>query len=450
MLAGFPSAGLASAPLLKVSPNKRFLVKEDGSPFFYLGDTAWELFHRLNRDETDFYLSNRVDKGFTVIQAVVLAEFDGLTVPNAYGHRPLRNNDPAKPDEAYFKDVDYVVNKAEALGLYVGMLPTWGDKWTKKWGVGPEIFTPANAEAYGRFLGRRYKDKPIIWILGGDRNPENDGHFAIIRALAKGLKQGDGGRHLVTYHPQGSGNSSKWFHGDAWLDFNMFQSGHASANIPNYRFTSTNYNLTPIKPTLDGEPRYEDHPINWKPANGWFDDWDTRQALYWSVLSGACGHTYGNHNIWQFWQPDRKPISSARTEWRKAIDQPGAFQMGYARKLLESRPYQKLVPDQSLLTGEPGEGAEYLCAASASDGSFGLVYTPMGKSFSLKVGKFVGSRIKAQWFDPRDGSLKLIGEFPTLGAQQFTPPSQGRGNDWLLVVDASTQKAGGPGIFPKP
>jgi len=197
----------AAAPQLKVSPNKRYLVKEDGSPFFYLGDTAWELFHRLKREEADFYLSNRVAKGFNVIQAVVLAEFDGLTVPNAYGHLPLQNNDPAKPVEAYFKEVDYVVDKAERLGLYIGMLPTWGDKWNKKWGVGPEIFTPANAEAYGRFLGRRYRDKPVIWILGGDRNPENDLHLAIIRAMAKGLKKGDGGKHLITFHPQGGGNS---------------------------------------------------------------------------------------------------------------------------------------------------------------------------------------------------------------------------------------------------
>jgi len=38
---------------LKINDNKRFIVKVDGSPFFYLGDTAWELFHRLNREEAD-------------------------------------------------------------------------------------------------------------------------------------------------------------------------------------------------------------------------------------------------------------------------------------------------------------------------------------------------------------------------------------------------------------
>src|SRR5664279_3518491 len=63
---------------LKISENKRFLVFEDGTPFFYLGDTGWELFHRLNMEDVEKYLENRRAKGFTVIQAVALAEFDGL------------------------------------------------------------------------------------------------------------------------------------------------------------------------------------------------------------------------------------------------------------------------------------------------------------------------------------------------------------------------------------
>src|SRR3982751_3419367 len=167
-------------PRLEVSDNKRFLVTEDGRPFFWLGDTAWELFHRLNREDADRYLRNRASLRFTVIQAVALAEFDGLTAPNAYGETPLRNNDPAQPNEAYFAHVDWIVARANALGLYVGFLPTWGDKWNIKRGVGPEIFTPENAERYGAWLGRRYKDDGVIWILGGDRPIESEVHREII------------------------------------------------------------------------------------------------------------------------------------------------------------------------------------------------------------------------------------------------------------------------------
>ncbi|MDZ7604650.1 MAG: DUF4038 domain-containing protein [Cyclobacteriaceae bacterium] len=85
---------LAISPLfsqqLRVSDNNRFLVYPDGKPFFWLGDTAWELFHRLTREEADLSLKNRAEKGFTVIQAVALAELDGLHDPNPYGRFPWK------------------------------------------------------------------------------------------------------------------------------------------------------------------------------------------------------------------------------------------------------------------------------------------------------------------------------------------------------------------------
>ncbi len=136
-----PSVDFSHGPL-RVSKNGRFLEHRDGTPFLYLGDTAWELFHRLTREEAERYLELRRAQGFTVIQAVVLAEFDGLTVPNAYGALPLQKNDPRQPNEAYFAHVDWIVKKAAEKGLFVGMLPTWGDKVvTETWGKGPVVFT---------------------------------------------------------------------------------------------------------------------------------------------------------------------------------------------------------------------------------------------------------------------------------------------------------------------
>ncbi|HEY0057888.1 MAG TPA: DUF4038 domain-containing protein, partial [Flavisolibacter sp.] len=174
-ICSFVFFSFSSSAQLRVSDNKRFLVTEGGKPFFWLGDTAWELFHRLSREEADMYLKDRADKGFTVIQAVALAELDGLHDPNPYGEVPLLNDDPAKPREAYFQHVDYIINKANDYGLHIALLPTWGDKIFKdRWGKGPEIFNLANAKVYGRWLGRRYKNKRnIIWVLGGDRNPDD-------------------------------------------------------------------------------------------------------------------------------------------------------------------------------------------------------------------------------------------------------------------------------------
>ena len=131
------------------------------------------------------------------------------------------------------------------------MLPTWGDKWNKKWGVGPEIFTVANAEAYGEWLGRRYKDAGIIWILGGDRPVDSAAHIDIMRAMARGLRKGDGGAHLRTFHPTGGNGSATWFHDDDWLDFNMRQNGHVAEFTGRYDMTRADYDRTPVKPVLD-------------------------------------------------------------------------------------------------------------------------------------------------------------------------------------------------------
>jgi hypothetical protein len=199
----------------KVSDKGHYLLDQNGKPFFWLGDTAWELFHRLNREEATDYLKDRADKKFTVIQAVVLAEQGGLDVPNPYGHLPLKDKNPTKPVEDYFQHVDFIIRKADELGLVIGLLPTWGDKWHD--GGKRSIFTPENAALYGEFLGKRYRDKPIVWILGGDRSIDNEQHKTILRALAAGLKKGDGGRHLMTLHPPGGRTSADWLHNDDWL-----------------------------------------------------------------------------------------------------------------------------------------------------------------------------------------------------------------------------------------
>jgi hypothetical protein len=433
LLFAAPARPAAARPeRLRVSADGRYLETTSGRPFFYLADTAWELFHRPTREEADLYLRDRASKGFTAVQAVVLPELRG---PNAYGHVPLVGDDPARPVEAWFRHVDWVVGRAERLGLYVAMLPTWGDRWNKKWGAGPEIFTPANAEAYGEFLGRRYRDRAVIWVLGGDRSPESGRHLEIVRALARGLARGDGGAHLTTYHPMGGTNSATFFRDDPWIDFHMIQSGHSTPNEANYGPLLANRALAPARPTLDGEPRYEDHPIDWDPKKGWFDAWDVRQAAWWAVFSGACGHTYGDHDIWQFWQPGREPVSAARTPWREALGHPGARQMGFMRRFLESLPYTKLVPDAGLLADGAGSGADYVAAARASDGSFLVAYVPTGKPITVRLSTLSGPDGEAAWFDPRTGVRRRIGALAGESERRFTPPSAGRGNDWVLVID---------------
>ncbi len=428
---------------LYIAPDKRYITQGDGKPFFWLGDTAWELFHRLNREETDYYLKNRSEKGFNVVQAVILAEFDGLTQPNQYGDLPLINNDPTQPNEAYFKHVDYVINKAASLNIVTGLLPTWGDKYSKKWGIGPEIFTPENARIFGEYLGKRYKNKPVVWILGGDRNPEKEIHLAIVRAMAEGIKVGNGNTQLMTYHPSGGSNSSAFFHTDSWLNVNMFQSGHGAKNDKNYIFQRQNYALFPVKPTLDGEPHYEDIPVGMKAENDYFGSHDVRQAAWWAVLSGGCGHTYGNNNVFQFFDPERNPsLFFARTHWRRALDQEGAFQVGFMRRLMESRQWTKLVPDQSIITSPNPQDGGYAVSAVAEDSSFLMVYCPKGRPISVSLSRLSSSTrlVAAYWFNPRDGVLTKIGDLRNDIITEFKPPIACPTCDWTLVIDDSNRK----------
>ena len=459
LVTGAGNAFSAPLPKLQVSDNHRFLVTESGQPFFWLGDTAWEIFHRSSREDADCYLEDRAKKGFTVIQAVALAEMDDLNGRNFYGHRALCDHDPTKPDvkdgpdNDYWDHVDYVVAKANSLGLYIAFLPTWGDKWNKKWGVGPEIFTPTNAETYGHWLGTRYRAAGVVWVLGGDRPIENDAQREIIRAMARGLRAGDGGAHLITFHPPGGQGSAEWWQGEDWLDFNMRQNGHVAEFTGRYNQTRVDYDRTPIKPILDGEPIYEDHPVSFMAKEfGHSIASDVRRPLYWDLFGGACGHTYGNHAVWQFFDPKHyEPINAPLMPWFVAINQPGAAQMQHAKHLLLSRPFLTRVPDDSVIvadtvpTSVPGAGRYRFVATRDAEGTYAMVYAPVGRAFKVRMAVIKSPQVKAWWFNPRDGKAALIGTFSNKAEREFTPPDAGETLDWVLVLDDALKQYPRPG-----
>ncbi len=423
---------------LRVAANKRYLEFDDGTAFFYLADTAWELFHRLSLTEAQHYLDNRAAKGFTVIQAVALAQLGGLDVPNANGDIPLSNNDPSKPNERYFRHVDEIVDYTEALGMFIGLLPTWGSHW-KLAEQNNAIFNPENAFSYGHFLGERYRNKAIIWILGGDQDIENEQEAAIIEAMALGIKEGDKGRNLITFHPRGPGRSAEMLHNAAWLDFNMSQSSHAAHDHDNGLFVEHDYALEPAKPTLDGEPRYETMPVGFYnkdyARHDRFDDYDVRQAAYWALMAGACGHTYGHNCIWQMWSAKHDSIIWAHIPWYESLDHAGAFQMGHLRRLFESRAFQDLLPAPDMLLDAPSHGGAKVRALVAKDGSFAFIYSPRGEAFTVDRRVLKATRVKGSWFDPRYGCSYDIHTGSNASFQTFAPPSSGRGNDWVLIME---------------
>jgi len=449
----------APLPTLKVSPDGRSLVQADGRPFFYLADTAWELFHRLNREQAVEYLDLRARQKYTVIQAVALAELDGLTDPNPYGDLPLIGKDPTKPAVTpgadpkdrqgydYWDHVDFIVDEANKRGLYVALLPTWG-RWVGGRPADESVLTTANAQAYGQFIGRRYREKSVIWVLGGDRPSE--GHEEVWRLLAKGIAIGVAGKEdydglLMTFHPRGGGTSSASFHNDRWLDFNMLQTGHGpAAQVRGWDRISADYNRTPVKPVVDGEPLYEDHPVGFRAAteHGFSSDSHIRQRAYWHVFAGACGFTYGNHAVWQMYAPGRRAVNGPLFYWSEAIHRPGADQMQHVRALIASRPMLARVPDQSLVT-DPLDGPNRI-QACRGDG-YAFIYTGAGRKFTVNLGKISGEQVKAWWYNPRNGAATEIGTLPNNGTREFTPQFEGFGSDWVLVLDDAAKGYAVPG-----
>ena len=422
-------------PLLNISKNNRYIVSQDDNPFFWLGGTAWELIHRLTKEEIDLYLTDRAAKGFSVIQAVILAELDGLNTPNIYGDKPLNNNNPENLNEKYFELVDYVIERSAQLGLYVGLLPTWGDKFNKKWGTGPEIFNPINAEKYGELLAKRYLfNNNIIWILGGDRGPENETHYSIIRAMAKGIRDNDN-RHLITYHPVGAKKASDFFNEETWLDIDMFQSGH-SRIAKEYNYVLDAKKSGASRPIINGEARYENIKDRfWENKDyGWLDDADVRVSAYWSMLAGAAGYTYGCNDIWQMYDINREPIINARTDWKIALELPGSSQMKYMKEIFMTLPWQKMELNQSLIVNKNTENELYMLSAIGENSDFIIAYTPSGTPIEIDLTKMNSEKVKAYWFNPRSGKILYIGDFETKIPYEFKPWTNGWGSDFLLIL----------------
>jgi len=430
---------------IQVHPDQQYFMTAESEPFFWMADTAWELFHRLDLEESKIYLDKRASQGFNVVQAVALAELDGLNNPNANGDKPFLDEAYSQPNEAYWQYVDTVINLALKRNIHIALLPTWGDKlYTASWGTGPEILNTKSAFDFGKWIGRRYANqKNIIWILGGDRNPRKDSDdIEVWNQMAKGIleMQNPKNKQLITFHPQPSepGGSSNWFHQKTWLDFNMHQTGHCP-NQPTYQKITQDLALTPKKPTLDGEPMYEEHPKCFDAKNkGYSEASDIRKIMYWNVFAGAAGQTYGCHAVWQMYDLDKTPVNAPLKPWHKSLNLEVANQVQHLKTLMLSHPYFERIPDQSLIVGEQQDDETYVSATRDKKGSYALFYFPEGKTISINLKNLSEETFKMIWFDPRTG-IEFSGNdghpIPKGTDLPIKTPSNGKGNDWVLILE---------------
>ena len=413
---------------LKVSENHRYLVHENGKPFFWLGNTAWLLPERLNRDDVEFYLTREREEGYNVEQIQVLC---AIPTFNVYGQRA---NDESfefdkftRPDNyGYWDHLDYIVDFAASQGIYIAMDCIWGSQISR--------MTPEKATKYGHFIGNRYKNKPnIVWMIGGDIM--GDKGMDSWDALARAIREADP-NHLMTFHPRGRTTSAWWYNDREWLDFNMFQSGHRrygqrngdgdytikdNTEEDNWRYVAMSWGdkneqiegrevKGPQKPVIDGEPSYEDIPQGLHDfSQPRWQDYDVRRYAYWAVLSGCFGHTYGHNSIMQFMRPGVLASFGAGKAWWDALNDPGYQQMKYLKWLMLALPFTEGQADQSIIASPNGERYDRIVALRGPD--FLLVYNYSGKPMQIDLSKISGKKKNVWLMNPADGSLQFIGEY---------------------------------------
>nr|WP_274636104.1 DUF4038 domain-containing protein [Microbacterium bovistercoris] len=451
---------------LRVSADRRRLETASGDPFFYLADTAWTLPQRLKWDDALYYLQRRRAQGFTAVQIVALDPERDVEMRSPSGEPALIEGDLSRPNEAYFRYLDRMLDLAGQLGLYVLLLPVWGQLVVgENWGGAtfPKTVTESNAHAFGRWIGVRYRDRTnIIWSLGGDRQPVHKGvdYRGVWRALAEGVAEGVSGEAcrwnvpsgaweqvLMTYHTcfeMETGEYSTmsyWTDEDVWIDFITLQSGHGRATR-SYTAVRREFERGRTLPVLDAEPAYERMPMNWPQLYPLHGDWIVRMRAYWNLLAGAFGHTYGHASVWcMISEKERNEVLDAT--WFEALAHPGAAQMGVLRGFVETMDVDRWVPAQSILAHDAVCDDDcvdgHRQAAVDRDGTFAIVYLTDGGTETVDLTRLQSdAAYRGVWFDPRTGGFAhaAFDVSPTDAPITFTAPTAGPEEDWILVVSS--------------
>jgi Protein of unknown function (DUF4038)/Putative collagen-binding domain of a collagenase len=410
---------------LRISSDHRFLVDQNGLPFLMQGDAAWSLIVALNPSEVDEYLKNRRAKGFnTLLINLIEHKFCKHPPLDAAGDAPFQTpGDFSTPNEKYFAYADWVIRRARDYGMQVLLAPIYlGYRGTDEGWIEELLkLDPEKCLEYGRFLGKRYKDfDNIIWVMGGDRNPESA--LERVDLIALGIREFDR-RHLFTAHCHPENSAVDQYSGGGWLDLNStytYEIVHAKL--------LADFNRPYVMPFFLIESSYEGEHNS--------SEVQIRRQAYWAVLCGGIGHIMGNRPIWLY-DPG----------WQAAMDLPGSVGMMYWGRLFRSRDWNILVPDQKheVVTSGLGEfrGLDYLAAGRTADGSSVIAYMPTSRKISVNLTKVSGANTRAWWFDPRNGKAFAAGEFPASGSHEFSPPGEG---DWVLVLDDAAKQLPAPGL----
>ena len=414
---------------LSTDPSARYLVDQNGQPFFIVGEAAWSLIGQVSLEDAKLYLDDLAARGFnTVITTLVEGFYADHAPANYYNVEPyIPANDFSSPNDAYFAHADAVINYAASKGILVILSPNYlgccNDGWRS---VLENQNSIADAASFGSYVGNHYKEFPnLIYAWGNDMIPGNSNVRNKIDAMAQAVKTADP-NHLHTFHA--SPEYSSWeimnSYDYDWIDFNSVYTYNPVQGEVAFNYDpDNNPNTPPPLPLFLFESHYEN---DWagKPAIV------TRREGYVAVLSGASGYAYGNNPIWHMNGHPQWDVS----DWHNHLNDEGRADMTNFQALFTSRDWVNLIPDQedTLVIGNKGSGEDYAAAALTAGGGTAIIYFPNDKTVTVAMNQISGTNANVWWFNPRNGNAQSAGTVATSGSHQFTPPTN---DDWLLVLD---------------
>lgn len=449
-LVNLPLTGTGTGPgqLMTLSRDRTHLINSfTNKPVFITGEAAWSLIAQLPEEDAEAYLSDRERRGFNaIIVNLIEHQYADHAPANHAGDLPFSGAVFATPNEAYFAHADRVISRAAAHGITVFLFPAYlgygshqCNVGNEGWGTDMQHASEETLHAWGAYVGNRYKSFPnIVYVIGCDADPRTCAPSLVgkLNAVATGIKSADS-VHLMSADNAGQESSLDVWSGYPWLDISDMY-GASDVTKLNHEYSRPDF-----LPFFQGEDAYEgEHSTT--PLL-------LRTRQYWSVLSGAyLGSFFGNNPLWCF--NETNPVSMVRCAreptWQSQLGSPGSQGQTWFGKLFRSRAHWRLEPDikHLVVTGGYGSGAALTTSARTRNGQTIIAYIPNGNSSTLTVdmSKISSSRkvTKCWWFNPRDGSAKLIGTFPASGSRQFPPPDS---QDWVLVIDDARGDLPAPG-----
>jgi len=201
---------------LKASPNKKYLVDQSGTPVFLNGCAVWRLPYAVTYDEAKFFLLDRKAKKFNAVVIEVSPDvrlFKNNPDMMPYGANAFHDYDVTKPNEAYFRHVDSLLELCNDLNMAVLVAPLYlgccHDGWLEI--IQQYKDGEKKCRQYGEWFANRYKHLPnLIWLSGGDHNPVPESI-----AFAEGVASVDT-THLHTFHAHPGKSSGERFQGSPW------------------------------------------------------------------------------------------------------------------------------------------------------------------------------------------------------------------------------------------